>query len=80
VVAGCAAGRPLVLAVRDAYRTPWQRDWVDALLAHRPDAVLVALGMPEDAELGGGATLLAFGAAQVNALAAAERLSSPRAC
>lgn len=69
-----AGEAPLVLAVRDAYRQPWQREWLAAALAARPDAVLVALGMPDDRELSGGTWVLAHGAARVNALAAGERL------
>jgi beta-N-acetylhexosaminidase len=68
-------GRPLVLAVRDAYRHAWQRAWVAALVAGRPDAVLVALGMPDDAQLTAGPFVAAHGAGRVNTRAAAEALA-----
>lgn len=74
-VTSSADGAPLVVAVRDAYRHPWQRDWVSALLTVRPDAVLVAVGMPDDAELAGAASVLTYGAGRVNTWAAAERLA-----
>ena len=73
-VATTASGRPLVLAVRDARRSRWQREWVTAMLKLRPDVVLVALGMPEDAELGARTAVLAYGAGRVNTQAAAEHL------
>lgn len=70
-----AAGSPLVIAVRDAYRQPWQRGWIEAALTSRPDAVVVAIGMPQDAELAPGAHVLAYGAGRVNTRAAAEVLA-----
>ena len=66
---------PVVLVVRDAYRRPWQRSFVTALLAARPDAVLVAIGMPDDAALTTGPSVRTFGAAAVNTRAAAEVLT-----
>ena len=66
---------PVVLVVRDAYRRAWQRTWVGAFLASRPDAVLVALGMPDDASLTAGASICTFGAGRVNVQAAAEILA-----
>lgn len=74
-VVAWAAARPLVLTVRDAYRSSWQRAWVTALLRERPDAVVVALGMPDDAVLTTGPVVRAFGAGRVNAWAAAELLA-----
>ncbi|MFV2100709.1 glycoside hydrolase family 3 protein [Micromonospora sp. LOL_024] len=41
-----AAGRPLVLVVRDLHRHRWMREAVDQALATRPDAVVVELGVP----------------------------------
>ncbi|MFJ9517987.1 glycoside hydrolase family 3 protein [Kitasatospora sp. NPDC101801] len=70
-----AAGTALVLVVRDARRAPAQRALVGELLAARPDAVLVALGMPEDAELTSGPVIRAYGAGAVNTQAAAELLA-----
>ena len=74
-VVDAARSRPLVLAVRDAYRSDWQRAWVAALLQHRPDAILVCLGMPQDAGLGAATSVLAHGAGRANTDAAARRLT-----
>ena len=65
------AGPPLVVACRDAYRSEWQRAW----LAAHPDAVVVALGLPEDRALAGERFVAAFGAGRANVRAAAEALS-----
>lgn len=67
-------GRPLVVAVRNACRSRWQREW---LLGH-PDAVVVALGLPDDRELAGEAFVAAHGAGRANARAAAEALAGHR--
>ncbi|MFD7732308.1 glycoside hydrolase family 3 N-terminal domain-containing protein [Kitasatospora phosalacinea] len=74
-VLGPVGGTPLVLAVRDAYRHPWQREWVDRALALRSDAVLVAVGMPDDLGLTRGAAVAAYGAGRVNTEAAAALLA-----
>jgi beta-N-acetylhexosaminidase len=74
-VLGRAAGAPLVLAVRDAYRSAWQRDLLRRLLDARPDAVLVALGMPDDLALSTGPAVAAHGAGRVNSRAVAELLA-----
>ncbi|GAB3320274.1 glycoside hydrolase family 3 N-terminal domain-containing protein [Geodermatophilus aquaeductus] len=74
-VAGRAGGRPLVVAVRDAYRHPDQRGWLQTLLAARHDAVVVVLGMPDDAGLTTGPVLTTHGAARVLTQAAAEALA-----
>ncbi|KGH46690.1 hypothetical protein IN07_10545, partial [Modestobacter caceresii] len=73
-VAAAADGRPLVVAVRDAYRSPWQIAWLDGLRAARPDAVLVALGMSVDAERATGPAIAAHGAARVVTRAVADLL------
>lgn len=73
-----AGSRPLVIAVRDAYRSDWQRSWVAAVLRHRRDAIVVGLGMPGDADLGAAITVLAYGAGRANTTAAARRLATPR--
>jgi beta-N-acetylhexosaminidase len=69
-----ADGAPLVLAVRDAHRSDWQHDWVRRLAERRPDAVLVALGMPDDADLVPGPAICAHGAARANTEAVADVL------
>lgn len=42
---------PVIVAVRDAYRVPWQRKGATGLLRQRPDVVQAALGMPDDEAL-----------------------------
>ena len=70
-----AADGPVVVAVRDAHRTPWQQVWLAGFLAARPDAVTVALGLPLDADLAApGPAIRSYGSAPVNARAAAELL------
>ncbi|GAA1365506.1 glycoside hydrolase family 3 protein [Streptomyces beijiangensis] len=74
-----AAGRPLVLAVRDAHRHPAVREWLGALLAARPDAITVELGVPQpDSGAAGAARIDTHGAARVCAQAAAEVLAGRR--
>ena len=66
-----AAGRPLVLAVRDLSLNPWMRRAVDAARAERPDAVVVEFGLP----YGDTADLFTYGASRVSGTAAAEYLT-----
>jgi beta-N-acetylhexosaminidase len=66
-----AAGRPLVLAVRDLHRNPWIRRAVDTLRAERPDALVVEFGLPYGDE----ADLYTYGASRVSGIAAAELLT-----
>jgi beta-N-acetylhexosaminidase len=71
--AAAAAGRPLLVVVRDAHRHPAAQSVVLDLLAARPDAVIVEMGLPvwrPAAE----AYLVTFGATQASSLAAAEML------
>ena len=70
-----AGGAPLVVAVRDAYRSDWQRAWLQRLTAQRPDAVVVALGMPADLDLVPGPAVAAHGAARANTRAVADLLA-----
>ena len=74
-----AGARPVVLVVRDAYRSPWQRSFVEQMVQQRPDAVLVAVGMPDDGQLTSGAFLATHGAGRVNTQAAAEALAGAAA-
>ncbi|HEY0716699.1 MAG TPA: glycoside hydrolase family 3 N-terminal domain-containing protein [Streptosporangiaceae bacterium] len=71
-----AAGRSLVLVIRDAHRSPATQNLVTSVLADRPDAVVVEMGLPEWQPAAGsyGAYLATWGAARVNAQAAAEVL------
>jgi beta-N-acetylhexosaminidase len=71
--AAAAAGRPLLVVVRDAHRYPVAQSVVLALLAARPDAVIVEMGLPvwrPPAQ----AYLATFGATHASSLAAAEML------
>lgn len=73
-----AVGRPLVLAVRDLNRNAWMADAVSAMVAERPDAVVVELGLPfgqvDDLAARGVTVVATFGASRVCSLAAAEAL------
>jgi beta-N-acetylhexosaminidase len=66
-----AAGRPVVLAVRDAGSA---RPLVSDLLAARPDAVIVEMGVPGWTPPPGTAYLATYGASRACAQAAAEAL------
>jgi len=71
-----AAGRSLVVVVRDAHRSPATRALVTAILAERPDAVLVEMGLPYWRPPAGAcqAYVATYGASRANAQAAAELL------
>ncbi len=76
---GAAVGRPLVLVVRDVHRHSWMRRAALALVAHRPDAVVVEIGTAHGvaalfAPLGV-TTLATYGGSRVCAIAAAEALA-----
>jgi hypothetical protein len=66
-----AAGRSLVLAVRDASHA---LPLVTALLAARPDMILVEMGIPSWTPPEGTAYLTTYGASRACAQAAAEAL------
>jgi beta-N-acetylhexosaminidase len=65
-----AAGRALVLVVRDAHRHPWVADAVERTLAVRPDAIVVEMGVP--VAIIGGVHLATYGATRACGQAAAE--------
>jgi beta-N-acetylhexosaminidase len=67
-----AEGRSLVLVVRDLHRNAWQANLADALLAQRPDAVVVEMGLPLCRPQGAKAYITTSGAARVCGEAAAE--------
>ncbi|GAB1693128.1 glycoside hydrolase family 3 protein [Krasilnikovia sp. M28-CT-15] len=69
VLAG-AAGRPLVLVVRDAHRHPWVAEALAHTLAVRPDAIVVEMGVP--VAVSGGVHVATHGATRACGLAAAE--------
>ncbi|MFC4906471.1 glycoside hydrolase family 3 protein [Actinomadura gamaensis] len=68
-----ATGRGLVVVLRDAHRHAGQRALASALLAARPDAVLVDMGLPVWRPEGA-VHVATYGAAQANARAVAEIL------
>ncbi|HEY5356142.1 MAG TPA: glycoside hydrolase family 3 N-terminal domain-containing protein [Streptosporangiaceae bacterium] len=68
-----ATGRSLVIVVRDAHRYPAAAGVVSAILAARPDAVVVEMGLPVWRPPAG-LYLATFGAARTSSRAAAEVL------
>jgi beta-N-acetylhexosaminidase len=73
-VLGEAAGRSLVLVVRNLHRHPWMSAVTDAVLAQRPDAILVEMGLPACRPAAAAAYLATHGASRVCGIAAAEVL------
>ncbi|MFI1578493.1 glycoside hydrolase family 3 protein [Embleya sp. NPDC020630] len=71
------ADRPLVLVVRNLEHHVWATEIVAGLLAARPDAVVVEMGIP-GAATPGAAHLATHGAATVCGIAAAEILTGRR--
>jgi beta-N-acetylhexosaminidase len=69
-----ARGRPLVLVLRDPARHRWQRDLATSLVASRPDAVVVDVGLPAWLPPGTSASIATHGAGRVNLEAAAAML------
>ncbi|MGD0062360.1 MAG: glycoside hydrolase family 3 N-terminal domain-containing protein [Streptosporangiaceae bacterium] len=69
-----SAGRSLVLVVRDAHRDQSTQSLVTALIAARPDLVLVEMGLPRWFPPGGICHLVTYGASRASAQAAAELL------
>ncbi|MFC4115901.1 glycoside hydrolase family 3 protein [Nonomuraea zeae] len=69
-----AAGRPLVVVVRDAHRYAWQGEALRHLLSARPDAVVVEMGLPARSDLGA-VHIATYGSARVCGQAAAEALT-----
>ena len=72
-----AAGRPLIVVVRDAHRYPAVRAVVSELTAARPDTVVLEMGLPLWVPPAG-VHLATYGAARANAQAAAEVLGLSR--
>jgi beta-N-acetylhexosaminidase len=67
------AGRPLVIVARDATRVGWVGRALTGLLAARPDAVVVEMGLPGPAPAAAG-WIATGGASAAGARAAAELL------
>ena len=72
-----AAGRSLIVVVRDAHRYPAVRAVVSELVAARPDTVVLEMGLPLWVPPAG-VHLATYGAARANAQAAAEVLGLAR--
>ena len=69
-----AAGHSLVLVFRNLHRHPWMASVVEAVLAKRPDAIAVEMGLPACRPAGAAAYIATHGAARVCGVAAAEVL------
>ena len=73
-ILAAAAGRSLVALVRDAHRDEQTQLLVSALLAERPDLILVEMGLPFWRPPEGTSYLATYGASRASAQAAAELL------
>ena len=73
-VISAAAGRSLVLVVRNLHRHPWMAAAVEAALAQRPDAILIEMGLPACRPAAAANYVRTYGAARVCGIAAAEVL------
>jgi len=70
-----AAGRSLVIVAKNLHRHPWMVAVAEGLLAHRPDAVTVEMGLPACRPAGSAAYIATHGAARACGIAAAEALT-----
>lgn len=70
-VLAAAGDRTVVAVVRDAHRHPWMTEVLDALVAARPDTVVVEMGLPMAAPRGA-LHIATHGASRVCGRAAAE--------
>jgi beta-N-acetylhexosaminidase len=70
-----AAGRPLVVVVRDAHQHDWQRELLHRSLAARPDTRVVATGTTHDRALAGPWYLGTRGGSRASLVAAANVLT-----
>ncbi|MGW0752401.1 glycoside hydrolase family 3 protein [Streptomyces sp. NPDC002587] len=70
-VLAAAGDRTVVAVVRDAHRHPWMTRALDALVAARPDTVVVEMGLPQ-AQPRGALHIATHGASRVCGRAAAE--------
>jgi beta-N-acetylhexosaminidase len=68
-----AAGRPVIVVVRDAHRSPRAREVISRLLAQRPDLIVVEMGLPVWRPPAR-AYLATYGASGASSQAAAELL------
>ncbi|MFJ6080021.1 glycoside hydrolase family 3 protein [Streptomyces sp. NPDC092369] len=72
-----AAGRPLVVVVRDVSRHTWMADALADVIAARPDAIVVEMGLPGTG-LSGAVQIFTHGATAASGVAAAEVLTGAR--
>ncbi|THA71644.1 glycoside hydrolase family 3 protein [Streptomyces sp. A0642] len=72
-VLGAAGERRIVAVVRDEHRHPWMTEALDALLAARPDTIVIEMGVPQ-APPRGAPHIATHGAARVCGRAAAEAI------
>ncbi|MER6252393.1 glycoside hydrolase family 3 protein [Streptomyces sp. NPDC001584] len=70
-ILAAAGDRTVVAVVRDAHRHPWMTEALDALVAARPDTVVVEMGLPRT-EPRGALYIATHGASRVCGRAAAE--------
>ncbi|HVV59198.1 MAG TPA: glycoside hydrolase family 3 protein [Gaiellaceae bacterium] len=68
-------GRPVVLALRDAGRYPWQQTLAERVVAARPDTVVVESGVPGWLPAGTQRAVETFGASRASLEAAAAALA-----
>ncbi|MEE1938843.1 glycoside hydrolase family 3 N-terminal domain-containing protein [Streptomyces sp. TRM 70361] len=73
-----AADRRIVVVVRDVHRHPWMADALRALIAARPETVVVEMGLPQ-APPSGALHIATHGAARVCGRAAAEVITGRKA-
>jgi beta-N-acetylhexosaminidase len=69
-----AQGRPLLLAVCDAHRRPWQQDLIGGVLARRPGTLVIGTGTVHDAALADGNYVGTRGSGRANLEAVADLL------
>ncbi|MBY8881452.1 glycoside hydrolase family 3 protein [Actinacidiphila acidipaludis] len=72
-----AAGRPMVVVVRDAARNKWMGAALADLAAARPDAIVVEMGLPGP-DAPGAVQIFTHGATAASGVAAAEVLAGRR--
>ncbi|SNY60051.1 glycoside hydrolase family 3 protein [Paractinoplanes atraurantiacus] len=68
-----AGDRPLVVVARDVHRHPWQAEALTTLLAARPDAIVVEMGLP--VTVLGAIHIATYGATRACGQAAAELIA-----
>ncbi|MEV0776691.1 glycoside hydrolase family 3 N-terminal domain-containing protein [Streptomyces sp. NPDC050428] len=71
---GDSDGRPVVVIAREPHRDAAETALLRELVARRPDAVVVLTGWPHAVDALAANTVVTYGSARVNALAAVERL------